>query len=155
MSESRQYELVYLVSPEVGEEGADAVHTQVEEIVTGLGGQIEKTDNWGRRRLAYEIGKHRDGTYVFEIVNGPPEVVHELDRRLKVLDTILRHLVVRVDEDLRKAQRARERRQARQSKRRSARGLASSDTSAEDVAEAPSAEVDPTEAIGGQTEVAK
>ena len=124
MSDTRQYELVYLVSPEVGEDGVGALHTQVEEIVTGLGGRIENTDNWGRRRLAYEIGKHKDGTYIVALVNGPPELVQELDRRLKVMDTVLRHLVVRVDEDLRKAQRARERRQSRQTRRRTVRGLA-------------------------------
>ena len=124
MSDTRQYELVYLVSPEVGEDGVGALHTQVEEIVTGLGGRIENTDNWGRRRLAYEIGKHKDGTYIVALVNGPSESVQELDRRLKVMDTVLRHLVVRVDEDLRKAQRARERRQSRSTRRRTARGLA-------------------------------
>ncbi len=151
MSDTRQYELVYLVSPEVGEDGVGALHTQVEEIVTGLGGRIENTDNWGRRRLAYEIGKHKDGTYIVALVNGPPESVQELDRRLKVMDTVLRHLVVRVDEDLRKAQRARERRQSRSTRRRTARGLApaapagaaaataaTSDTSARDDAQSTS-----------------
>ena len=155
MSEPRQYELVYLVSPEVGEDGVGALHAQVEEIVTGLGGQIENTDNWGRRRLAYEIGKHKDGTYVVELVNGPPEVVHELDRRLKVMDTVLRHLVVRVDEDLRKAQLARERRQARQTKRRAARGLAPTGVLPEDHAAKLPASVAQTDAPSGQTEVAE
>ncbi len=131
MPESRQYELVYLVSPEIGEEGVGALHTQVEEIMTGLGGRIESTDNWGRRRLAYEISRHKDATYVVELVDGPPEVVRELDRRLNVMDTILRHLVVRVDEDLKKARRARERRQARQTKRSTARGVATVATPAE------------------------
>ncbi len=143
MPDTRQYELVYLVSPEVGEDGVGALHTQVDEIVTGLGGRIENTDNWGRRRLAYEIGKHKDGTYVVELVDGPPELVQELDRRLKVMDTVLRHLVVRVDEDLKKARRARERRQTRQTKRRAARGLVPADpaadaTGAEDTATATS-----------------
>ena len=110
MAEQRQYELVYVVSPDLGEDGISALHTQVDEIVTGLGGRIEKTDNWGQRRLAYEIGKHREGTYVVALINGPGSVVSELDRKLKVLDTVLRHLIVRVDEDLRKAERARQKR---------------------------------------------
>lgn len=123
MPESRQYELVYVVAPEGGEDAVKALHTEVEEIVTSVGGRIEKTDNWGSRRLAYEIGKHREGTYVVELIEGPGEVVNELDRKLKVRDNLLRHLVVRVDEDLKKAQRARGNRQSRQQRRRAARGL--------------------------------
>lgn len=118
MSESRQYELVYVISPEVGEEGVTDLHAQVETIVGDLGGRIEKSENWGRRRLAYEIGKHREGTYVVDLIEGPGELVKELDRKLKVLDSVLRHLVVRVDEDLRKAERARQVRQSRRQRRR-------------------------------------
>ena len=123
MPESRQYELVYVVAPDGGEDAVNALHTEVEEIVTGAGGRIEKTDNWGSRRLAYEIGKHREGTYVVELIEGPGEVVNELDRKLKVRDNLLRHLVVRVDEDLKKAQRARGNRLSRVQRRRAARGL--------------------------------
>ena len=118
MPESRQYELVYVISPEVGEDGVTDLHTQVETIIGDLGGRIEKTENWGRRRLAYEVGKHREGTYVVDLIEGPGELVKELDRKLKVLDSVLRHLVVRVDEDLRKADRARQRRQTRRQRRR-------------------------------------
>lgn len=118
MPESRQYELVYVVSPEVGEDGVTDLHTQVETIIGDLGGSIEKTENWGRRRLAYEIGKHREGTYVVDLIKGPGELVKELDRKLKVLDSVLRHLVVRVDEDLRKSDRARQHRQTRRQRRR-------------------------------------
>ena len=125
MSDTRQYELMYVIAPTVGEDGVADLHTQVEEIVSRGGGEIEKTDNWGRRRLAYEIKRHHEGTYVLELINGPGELVRELDRRLKVTDEVLRHLVVRVDEDLKKAARGRDARQARQQRRRAARGLAS------------------------------
>ncbi len=124
MSESRQYELVYIVSPETDEEGVSAMHVQITEIAEKMGGQIERTDNWGRRRLAYEINRHREGTYVLELINGPGEMVREIDRRLRVHDQVLRHLLVRVDEDLRKAQRARDRRQAKVQRRRAAKGIA-------------------------------
>ncbi len=117
MSDSRQYELVYVVSPDVTEDGVTELHSRIEEIVTQLSGNIEKTDNWGRRRLAYEINRHREGTYVVELINGPGEMVAELDRRLRVMDQLLRHLIVRVDEDLRKAAHARTRRQAKQKNR--------------------------------------
>ena len=122
MSETRQYELVYVVSPETDEDGVAGLHTQIAEIVDRLGGRIDKTDNWGRRQLAYEIERHREGTYVLELISGPGDIVSEIDRRLRVSDNVLRHLVVRVDEDLRKAQRARERRQSRAQRRRAAKG---------------------------------
>ena len=66
-----------------------------------MGGTIDKTENalpWGRRKLAYEIGHHKEGLYVLEVIKGGGELVHELDRRLKVTEGLLRHLIVRVDE---------------------------------------------------------
>ena len=123
MSDSRQYELMYIVSPDVTEDEVAQLHTRVEEIVQQLGGGVDKTENWGRRRLAYQIRRHREVTYVVELVSGPASMLAELDRRLRVMDQLLRHLVVRVDEDLRKAGRARERRQTLQQKRLVARGV--------------------------------
>ena len=122
MSETRQYELVYVVSPETDEDGVAGLHAQVGDIVEKLGGRIDKTDNWGRRQLAYEINRHREGTYVLELISGSATIVREIDRRLRVSDNVLRHLIVRVDEDLRKARRARERRQSRAQRRRAAKG---------------------------------
>ena len=113
MSDSRQYELLYVVSPVVTEDGVTELHARIEEIVQQLGGTIEQTDNWGRRRLAYEINRHREGTYVLELVNAPGSELSELDRRLRVMDELLRHSIVRVDEDLRKAARAKVRREAK------------------------------------------
>ncbi|MGH9313359.1 MAG: 30S ribosomal protein S6, partial [Vicinamibacterales bacterium] len=123
MRETRQYEVVYIVSPDVGEEVVTDLHQQIDAIVQRFGGNIEKTENWGRRRLAYDIGHHREGTYVLEVINGPGELVHELDRRLKVIDQVVRHLVVRVDEELRVAGRAKAKRRAESQRRRAARGL--------------------------------
>ena len=124
MSETRQYEVVYVVSPEITEEGVTELHERIAEIVGQLDGTIDKTDNWGRRRLAYEINRHREGTYVIETVTGPGTLVTELDRRLRVMEQLLRHLIVRVDEDLRKARRARERRQSREQRRQAKRAPA-------------------------------
>ena len=117
MSETRQYELVYVVSPEIADEGVAELQERIAEIVGQLGGTIDKTDNWGRRRLAYEINRHREGSYVIELITGPGTLVTELERRLRVMEQLLRYLIVRVDEDLRKARRARERRQSRQQRR--------------------------------------
>jgi small subunit ribosomal protein S6 len=123
MSEARQYEVIYIITPEATDEVVADLHQQVEAVVKRFGGSIERTENWGRRRLAYEIAHHREGTYVLEVLNGPGEMVRELDRRLKVTDQVIRHLAVRVDEELRVAERAKAKRQAESRRRRAARGL--------------------------------
>ena len=123
MSTSRQYELVYIVTPEASEQDVADLHTQIEQIIERFKGTLDKTENWGRRRLAYEIGKHREGTYVVETITGSGELMKEIDRRLRVSDAVIRHLVVRVDEELRVAERTRAARQASTARRRVARGL--------------------------------
>ena len=123
MSTSRQYELVYIVTPDASEQDVADLHTQIEQIIERFKGTLDKTENWGRRRLAYEIGKHREGTYVVETISGSGELMKEIDRRLRVSDAVIRHLVVRVDEELRVAERTRAARQASTSRRRVARGL--------------------------------
>jgi small subunit ribosomal protein S6 len=122
MSDVRQYELVYILSPDATEQEITDLHTQVESIVARYQGEMLKTENWGRRRMAFRIGKHREGTYVLEVFKGTGELTKELDRRLKVIDNVIRHLIVRVDEELRVAERVRARRQA-DVDRRVARGL--------------------------------
>ena len=120
---TRKYELVYVVSPEASDDQVADLHNQVEAIVQRIGGAIERTDNWGRRRLAYEIGRHKEGTYVLEVINGTGELMKEIDRRLKVSDLVIRHLVVRVDEDQSVIEHVRSRRTATSRRRRVARGL--------------------------------
>jgi small subunit ribosomal protein S6 len=123
MSAQRQYELVYLLPAEASEADLADLQSQVEGIVGRFSGTIEKTENWGRRRLAYEIGPHKEAVYVLHLINGPGELIKELDRRLKVIDKVVRHLVVRVDEEMRVADRRREERQAHLAQRRTQRGL--------------------------------
>ena len=120
---TRQYELVYIVSPDATDQQVTDLHVQVEDIIGRYKGQLEKTENWGRRKLAYEIGRHKEGTYVLEVINGSGDLVKELDRRLKVSDQIIRHMIVRVDQDQRVVERTRARRQAESERRRLARGL--------------------------------
>ena len=95
----RQYELVYILPPDSTEQQVAEVHTQIDGAVSKMNGAIEKTDNWGRRKLAYEIGHHKEGVYVLEVVNGTGELMKELDRRLRVMDQVVRHMIVRVDEE--------------------------------------------------------
>ncbi len=120
---NRKYELVYVVSPEATDEQVTDLHTQVEAIVQRMTGTIEKTENWGRRRLAYEIGRHKEATYVLEVITGGGDLMKEIDRRLKVSDLVIRHLVVRVDEEQAVVERTRARRTETSRRRRVARGL--------------------------------
>ena len=120
---NRKYELVYVVSPDATDDQVTELHTQVEGIAQRMGGTIDKTENWGRRRLAYEIGRHKEGTYVLEAINGSGEAMKEIDRRLKVYDIVIRHLVVRVDEEQGVIERLRARRTDTSRRRRVARGL--------------------------------
>jgi len=114
---------VYVVSPEATEAQVTELHTQVEQIAERLKGKIEKTENWGRRKLAYEIGPHKEGTYVIETIDGGGELMKEIDRRLKVSDLIIRHLVVRIDEEQQVIDRTRGKRTENMRRRRVARGL--------------------------------
>jgi small subunit ribosomal protein S6 len=124
MSTTRQYELVYLIKPEATEQEVADLHTQIEQIVQRFGATFDKTENWGRRKLAYEIGHHREAIYVVETISSTSgDVMKEIERRLRVIDAVVRHLVVRVDEEIRVAERTRDARKANQARRRVARGL--------------------------------
>jgi small subunit ribosomal protein S6 len=123
MSTTKQYELVYIAAPEATEEQLAALHGEVQQVVGRFQGTIDKTETWGRRRLAYQIGRYKEGIYVLHVISGGGDLVKELDRRLKVTDNVVRHLIVRVDEDLAVAAHRKERRQAKTAKRRVARGL--------------------------------
>jgi len=120
---NRKYELVYVVSPDATDEQVTELHTQVEGIAQRMGGSIDKTENWGRRRLAYEIGRHKEGTYVLEVLDGSGELMKEIDRRFKVTDLVIRHLVVRIDEAQSVIDRTRGKRTEVSRRRRIARGL--------------------------------
>src|SRR5262244_4492410 len=123
MAAPRQYELVYILPPETTDEQAGELHQQIEGVVSKMHGTIEKTENWGRKRLAYEIARHKEGVYVLEVINGSGELMKELDRRLKVVDQVIRHMIVRVDEEKKVVERTRSKRQSESERRRVKRGL--------------------------------
>src|SRR5436190_15274163 len=119
----RQYELVYILPPDTTEQRITELHTQVEAVVSRMNGNFEKTENWGRKRLAYEIGHNKEGVYVLEVINGSGELMKELDRRLKVMDQVLRHMIVRVDHEKRVVERTQTKRRTESERRRVKRGL--------------------------------
>jgi len=94
---NRDYELGFILNPEVSEEQTRAILGRVEQVVANYSGQIVRVNQWGRRRLGYPIQRHRDGFYVFIDMILTPETVIELDRTLKVSEEVLRHLIKRRD----------------------------------------------------------
>jgi len=119
----RQYELVYIVPPDTTEQQVTELHEQIDAVVSRMHGTIEKTENWGRKRLAYEIARHKEGVYVLEVISGSGELMKELDRRLKVMDLVIRHSVVRVDQEKKVVERTRTKRTSESERRRVKRGL--------------------------------
>lgn len=122
MPNDRQYEFVYVLAPTVANAAVENLQRETDEHVRKLGGAVENTDLWGRRKLAYPIGDFTEGIYVVQLLRGPGAMVAELERRMRVHDDVLRYLTVRVDDDLRKARRAAEKRKAEAERRRTARG---------------------------------
>ena len=94
----RPYEIMYLVQPTADEERLAAVGERLQQAIGTLGGKVEKVTPPTRRRLAYEVGRHRDGQYGVIEFSLPPEQAREFERTIKLTEDILRHLVVRRDE---------------------------------------------------------
>lgn len=94
----RDYEVMYILSAELDEEGIDAAVTRFEDVVKNGGGEIVKTERWGKRRLAYEVKDKIEGFYVLMYFKAPSSVAQELERILKINDDVLRHLLIKKDE---------------------------------------------------------
>jgi small subunit ribosomal protein S6 len=95
----RIYEVMFIVRPDVVDEEVDKLVAGFEATVTGSGGKVQKVDRLGKRRLAYMVARFIDGNYVLLTVVGSGEMVHELERRLRVSEPIIKFLTVRIDEE--------------------------------------------------------
>ena len=100
----RKYEIIFVVRPDVAEEDIEKLVAQMESVASGAGGKVEKVEKMGRRRLAYRIARQREGYYVLFLLEGNGDTVKEFERRLKVTDTVIKFLTVRVDEELERAE---------------------------------------------------
>ena len=119
----REYEIMLILPPDAEDPAVDGVVERISGILSERGGEVSKVDKWGRRRLAYEIAHQKEGVYVLEVINGSGELMKELDRRLRVMDLVIRHMVVRVDEEKKVVERTRTKRQTESERRRVKRGL--------------------------------
>jgi small subunit ribosomal protein S6 len=114
----RIYEIMFIVRPDVLEEDLDKLIAQFEVIVTSTGGKVQKADKWGRRRLAYEVKRCREGQYILFLVESEPATVREFERRLKVTDSVIKFLTVRVDEEMKRLAKVKKKRELRAARRR-------------------------------------
>jgi small subunit ribosomal protein S6 len=114
----RTYEILFIADPNLGEPEVDALTTVVQGYAEKEGGRIAKVEKWGKKRLAYIVNKHREGSYVLLTVEGKAALVKEVERRIRVTDGVIKFITVRVDEELRKAEGRKARRVAEEAKRR-------------------------------------
>lgn len=117
----RKYEIIFIVRPDATDEDVAKLITQFEGVVTGAGGNIEKVEKMGRRRLAYSVKRQREGFYVLFVLEGSGETVRELERRFKVTDAVIKYLTVRTDEELKRAERMKTLRARQEARRGKAR----------------------------------
>ena len=113
----RKYEIMFIVDPNLPEDEIDQLNTQVAGMVTDGGGSVVETEKMGRRRLAYEVKRQTDGFYVLLTVEANGEIVSEVERRFRVMDTVLRYITVRVDETEKKLEKVRAIRQSKTDRR--------------------------------------
>jgi small subunit ribosomal protein S6 len=127
----RNYEIMFIVRPDVTDEDIDKLITQMEAVVGGAGGKMEKVEKLGRRRLAYRVRKQREGFYVLFRLQGNGDTVKEFERRLKVTDAVIKFLTVRTDEDLERAEKFKALRAKQESQRRRPKPAAAPQAAAE------------------------
>jgi small subunit ribosomal protein S6 len=140
----RDYELGFIVSPEVSEEETRAILDRLGQIVAQHGGQIVKVNHWGRRRLAYPIQRHRDGYYVFIDMILTPETAIDLERALKVSEIVLRYMLTK--RDAKAVQKEREEREEREARAAAAAAAAARAEAESAAAQSVTSEEAPAEA---------
>lgn len=99
MQMNRTYELMFIVRPDMADEDLDKLVANLESTVTSASGTIKAIDRMGKRRLAYMVRKFREGIYILLTIEGTGTVIHELERRLRVTEQVIKFLTVRVDEE--------------------------------------------------------
>jgi small subunit ribosomal protein S6 len=99
MAMNRIYELMFIVRPDMADEDLDKLVSNLESTVTSAAGTVKSVDRMGKRRLAYAVRKFREGIYILMTIEGAGTVIHELERRLRVTEQVIKFLTVRVDEE--------------------------------------------------------
>jgi len=117
LAEKRAYEVLLIVDTNTPDDEFKRLTETLQQIITDQGGVVVKTDNMGRRQLAYPINRKKEGNYLLLEVEGTGREIAELERRMRVNDQIIRYITVRVDEDRRRAEKFKTKRARKASKR--------------------------------------
>jgi small subunit ribosomal protein S6 len=96
----REYETIYILRPDASTEQIHDVNTRIRKVIESAEGKLIRVDNWGKRKLAYEIKKQLKGIYLYWLYLGGSQLVAEIERNLRMLDLVIRYYTVRVDEDV-------------------------------------------------------
>lgn len=96
---NRSYEVMFIVRPDVADDEVDKLISALESSVAGAGGAVKNVERLGKRRLAYTVQKFNEGNYVLFVLEGSGQAVHELERRLRVSEPVIKFLTVRTDEE--------------------------------------------------------
>lgn len=118
----RRYETIFIASPVLTDEQVDELVRNFEGIIAEQGGELLKTDKWGRKKLAYEVQKFSEGYYTLFEMNAGPSLVAELERRFRNHDSVIKFLSIRMDEQAKAADRQKVRYE-RESKRKAQAGI--------------------------------
>jgi small subunit ribosomal protein S6 len=110
---NRTYELMFIVRPDMADEDLDKLISNLETTVTSASGSIKSVDRMGKRRLAYMVRKFREGVYILMTIEGAGSVVHELERRLRVTEPVIKFLTVRIDEEQKRLDKIKKLREAK------------------------------------------
>jgi small subunit ribosomal protein S6 len=108
---------MFIVNPNAPEEEIDKINGQIEGVITAGGGKIEKIEKMGKRRLAYEVDKQREGYYVLFVIQANGDIIKECERRLRVMDAVIKYITVRTDEEMRRMEKIKHYRQKRAARR--------------------------------------
>jgi small subunit ribosomal protein S6 len=109
----RVYEELFIVRPDAPEEEVDTFVEGLTSMIASSGGVVDKVEKWGKRKLAYNIEKYSEGNYVLIQISAGPEIVQELERRLRVADLVIKFLTVRIDPTLKRLEKRRKQREKR------------------------------------------
>jgi small subunit ribosomal protein S6 len=110
---NRTYELMFIVRPDMTEEDQDKLISTLESVVTSSGGQMKSVEKMGKRRLAYLVRRFHDGVYILLTLEGSGGLIHELERRLRVSEPVIKFLTVRIDEEQKRLEKIKKIKEAR------------------------------------------
>jgi small subunit ribosomal protein S6 len=97
---AREYETIFIVHPDTPSDTMDQIAERITDVVKRLNGKLLKAENWGKRRLAYSVKKQQSGHYIYVRYLGYSDMVHEVERNLRMIEPVIKHITVKIEEDV-------------------------------------------------------